>query len=314
MDPVLHLHHLRMKLRLTLIVSSVCIAIAACGGGDTVLPRLASTVSVDISPCTGTSPQKSTPFDISVEGNSRLRLSRNGNVSFAPSGTFQLETTTAVLACSKYPAFSGYMVNSLGERVTGYALDSTGAFSTSLSELNIFTAGDISPSSTRSVFASMSLVANAAPLPLGLFSPDNAATYHFTTSVDVYDTLGARHTVALFFVKTASLAWEVMASAEGAVIHVGQLIFNSAGNLVTSASSEQLRITVPLTNGANPLSVSFELAGSTANSSSFVVNAVTQDGYAFGSVNGFTIAEDGVVTSRYDNGQTRIVGKIPLTM
>ena len=55
-----------------------------------------------------------------------------------------------------------------------------------------------------------------------------------------------------------------------------------------------------------------DFSGSTQFGSNFAVNAVNQDGYASGTLSGFNIDDDGIVTGRYSNGKSKVIGQIIL--
>jgi flagellar hook protein FlgE len=70
--------------------------------------------------------------------------------------------------------------------------------------------------------------------------------------------------------------------------------------------------TVPLTNGANPLTVSLQLGETTQYGADFTVNNINPDGQAEGRLRGLELDQTGVVFARYSNGQSETLGKIAL--
>ena len=67
-------------------------------------------------------------------------------------------------------------------------------------------------------------------------------------------------------------------------------------------------------NGAesNPSGIVVDLRSSTQFSSSFAVNAVSQDGYTTGQLAGLEIDDTGVIFARYTNGQSNVQGQVIL--
>lgn len=58
--------------------------------------------------------------------------------------------------------------------------------------------------------------------------------------------------------------------------------------------------------------ISLDLTAATENGSSFAVTNLTQDGYAPGQLTGIQVENDGIVTARYSNGQSKPAGQIEL--
>ncbi len=122
-----------------------------------------------------------------------------------------------------------------------------------------------------------------------------------------------------------SLGGSLVESAAGnaSANAAGTLTFDSNGNL-TAPSSNVTGIQLGgLTDGAANLSLSWDLFGSNGtgmitqsavgtSSSSNPVSATTQNGYASGSYQGFTVDSSGVVSASYSNGETQVVGQVVL--
>jgi flagellar hook protein FlgE len=66
-------------------------------------------------------------------------------------------------------------------------------------------------------------------------------------------------------------------------------------------------------NGADASAVvTLDIRGSSQVSSTFAVNAVTQDGYTTGQLSGLEIDDTGQIFARYTNGQSKIQGQVIL--
>jgi flagellar hook protein FlgE len=66
-------------------------------------------------------------------------------------------------------------------------------------------------------------------------------------------------------------------------------------------------------NGADAsAAVTLDIRGSSQVSSTFAVNAVTQDGYTTGQLSGLEISDTGEIFARYTNGQSKIQGQVIL--
>ncbi len=67
-----------------------------------------------------------------------------------------------------------------------------------------------------------------------------------------------------------------------------------------------------MTNGAANVTLTQDYADLTQFGGDFAVNSLFQDGYATGRLTGLDIADTGVVSARYTNGQSTALGKIAL--
>jgi len=71
--------------------------------------------------------------------------------------------------------------------------------------------------------------------------------------------------------------------------------------------------TPPPVSTANPLAFNLSLASTTQYGNIFGINSITQDGYTSAQLAGLSVAQDGTVSGRYSNGQTKALGQITLT-
>jgi flagellar hook protein FlgE len=67
-----------------------------------------------------------------------------------------------------------------------------------------------------------------------------------------------------------------------------------------------------LSSGAADLTVALNLKGSTQNSGSFSVGALTVNGFPTGRLTGVDVSDDGLIRATYSNGQAVPIGKIAL--
>lgn len=176
--------------------------------------------------------------------------------------------------------------------------------------------------------------------------PFDATTYNNSTSATVYDSLGNEHIVTTYYQKVdAAVAtpagtdnqWnmkvyisasEIKQPSTPAPVGVApnQLVqlggttviqFNTDGtlNAVTPADPVSVPMVSPgtaLTSGAADLTVALNLSGSTQNSGSFSVGALTVNGFPTGRLTGVDISDDGLIRATYSNGHKVPIGKIAL--
>jgi flagellar hook protein FlgE len=162
----------------------------------------------------------------------------------------------------------------------------------------------------------------------------------FPAQVTVYDSLGVSHVATVTYAQTGTNTWSYSVAlpasefASGVSTPVtGSMTFNSSGDLATvtpaggvatavgtaagNISSIPLSFT-GLADGAADLGMKWNLLGSSGTptisqvDTASAVSATTQNGYASGQYQSFTIDSDGTVTATYSNGQQQAVGKLAL--
>jgi flagellar hook protein FlgE len=139
------------------------------------------------------------------------------------------------------------------------------------------------------------------------------------TSFTAYDSLGTPITVNLTAVlestSTAGNTWRFYADSPqnaGGQLNVGSgtLTFGSDGSL-TSSSGTTISISRAGTGATDPMTIDMNFGAMTqlsGQSSNQVVS--TQDGFAAGTLNTFSVGTDGLITGAYSNGQTQVLGQV----
>jgi flagellar hook protein FlgE len=162
--------------------------------------------------------------------------------------------------------------------------------------------------------------------------PADAATGDtFSTTLEVYDSLGSTHNVDVTWTKTGENTWEMTfadpelngADSGDVTTDAVTITFNSDGTL---ASTDPTDVTLTIegwTTGADDSTISLNLGtiggadGLTQYSSDSTepyldVDTIDQDGLPYGDLTGITIDSDGSVIASYDNGDERTIYKIPI--
>jgi flagellar hook protein FlgE len=243
-------------------------------------------------------------LDLALSGNGFFILSNNGGVSYTRNGAFQVNA-------------NGDLVDSSGDLVQGYAPQSTGGFNTGqLSNMQLTTA-ESQPQATSSATINVNLPSNAAPPADTTFSPSDAASYTDSTSLTVYDSLGAAHTAQLYFSKgpTSGPAntWSAQLYVDGTAVGSAQtLAFSSSGKLTTPTTGQVAFDGYTPATGAATMNMAFNFSGSTQYGDSFGVNSVDPNGYTTGSLVGINISSTGVVQANFTNGQSTTLGQLAL--
>jgi flagellar hook protein FlgE len=256
-------------------------------------------------------------LDLAINGEGFYVLNDNGSRVFTRAGAFSVDR-------------DGYVVNSTGQQLQVFSPigNSSTAFNTgSLSNLQIsLTEG--APNPTSEVSMSINLDAgDASAGPIGSFDPTLPATYDYSTSYTVYDSLGEQHTATMYFLKDngTSNTWHTWLYADngGTMSNVTQgggtaystLVFGTNGTLSTVNGAAATALTydnLTMNNGAAPLAMTLDFADVTQFGGDYAVNSLYQDGFATGRLTGLDISDTGVVSARYTNGQSTALGKVAL--
>ncbi|WP_340649525.1 flagellar hook protein FlgE [Pseudoxanthomonas winnipegensis] len=242
-------------------------------------------------------------LDMAVSGQGFFTLSDNGTTVYSRAGNFSTDA-------------SGYVVNPSGQRLQVFAPNDDGTtFNTGkLSDLQLAT-GDAPPKVTTKVQASVTLPGDATAPTNSPFNAADPTTYSQTTSLTVYDSLGAAHTQSLYFSKTANAnEWTVQTQIDGVSVGGAQtLTYDSSGALVSPANGQLALPAYTPPGGAGAMALSLDLSKSAQYGQKFAVSALNQDGYGTGSLSGISVSSEGVVQASYSNGVTKAIGQVALS-
>jgi len=240
-------------------------------------------------------------LDLAISGQGFFTLSNNGATVYSRAGNFGADR-------------DGYVTNPAGHRLQVFLPNTAGGFDTGrMSDLQLPT-GDAPPAATSNVTVETNLPADAAQ-PAIAFDPLDPNSYNETTSVTVYDSLGASHSQSMYFVKTANPnEWEMHTFVDGNAVGGPQLLQYSDSGALTSPSPGQVTLpATPTTNGSAPLSITMDLGRSTQYGEDFSVLGVTQNGHSTGRLTGIETSPEGVISARYTNGVVQPLGQVAMT-
>jgi flagellar hook protein FlgE len=152
---------------------------------------------------------------------------------------------------------------------------------------------------------------------------NDASTYNNATSLTVFDAKGQQVAMTFYFQKAATDTWNVYATANGESVlgapgapdpvttinfppdgsaptaPVGKVFFDIPAS-VNAAGSD----TLPIPN------FSIDVAAATQFGSAFGVTDIKQDGFSAGLLVAISVENNGIITARYSNGQSRPAGQI----
>ncbi|GHT95212.1 flagellar hook protein FlgE [Betaproteobacteria bacterium] len=282
------------------------------------------------------------PLDIAINGQGFFRMQQfDGSISYSRNGQFDLDK-------------NGFITDAYGNFLTGFDVIMQDAgrsvFAGTASPLQVDTT-NMPPQATQDGLGigatgagatvavnldSRNEVIDPAVTP---FDPLNVASYHDSTSMEVFDSLGNRHVMAIYFVRrdvaaptpappaTAS-TWDVYTQIDGEVPDTAsypfQLMYDANGRptdgttptppyptILMPVSFDLDGLTVP-PGAVSPLEFSIDVTNTTQFGTGFSIYKLTQVGYTTGELAGLSVTKTGVVQGRYTNGLTWDIGQLAL--
>jgi len=252
------------------------------------------------------------PLDMAIIGNGFYVIERfDGSIAYTRNGQFDINK-------------DGYLITPTGEKVLGVRADINGVIPPSggIVQPLFVPQGDIDPRATEKVeIRSGNLNADDAVPISAPFNPDVLDSYNFVHSIPVYDSLGGKHSLEVYFVKTSPGVWEVYARVDGdSATLQGPLLdeFGVPQNLVydqygkLNPPIELFGYSTPLSGSAAALDITLDLSRLNQFGSKFSITDHWQDGYTVGQIAGIVVTQDGIIQGRYTNGQTKNLGQVVL--
>jgi flagellar hook protein FlgE len=246
------------------------------------------------------------PLDAAIQGPAFFVVDTvSGEQEYTRGGNFEVNT-------------NGNLTTSTGELVQGWN-QVDGVLDTNLPLSNIIVpVGSLAPPQVTTT-TSVSLNLNAATVA-------GSATGTFSTSVQVFDSLGEPHTVTFSFAATTTAnQWTYSASIPAgdttspSTPVTGTLTFDSSGKLVSPAATDPAPIiSAPgLVDGAADLNITWNLydfntPDITQYAQASATSAVAQNGSAAANLVSVGLADGGIVLAQYSNGQQVDVGQMAL--
>ncbi|MBO9495250.1 flagellar hook protein FlgE [Thalassotalea sp. G20_0] len=242
-------------------------------------------------------------LDMAINGQGFFMVSDNGELSYSRAGYFSLDA-------------NNYLVNNQGMNLQGYSADASGNILAG-TQTDLKIAQSTMPAQATSQVSSAANLDARASLLTGTIDNSDPGTFNSTMAFDVNDSLGASHTVSLYFAKTADNTWQVDLYFDNAVTaDLSQSIsFNSDGSLATPAGGS---ITLGIAAGdsrlagAGAISMDIDISRFSQLGADFSVNQVAQNGFPPGSLTGIQITQEGILQALYSNGQTQTQGQVVL--
>lgn len=258
------------------------------------------------------------PSDMAIQGNGYFMIPSGDGVAYTRDGAFDLDANGDLVQTSTGSRLLGWTADSLGNIDTSVPVTNNTSLNIPIGRLNA-----VQATTTASMKGNLNAEA------------DSAATY--TSQVRVYDSLGGSHDVTVQYRNhstsmgtdpnapaDATGSWEWVAyegnSATGTPIGSSsdpgnsKIYANGNGASVSAlALGTQNKLTVPSGPGTPsvPIDIDFSAIGQLKSASQ--VTSSGQNGFPPGSLEGYNIGTDGVITGLFTNGLTRPLGQIALS-
>ncbi|WP_404839573.1 lateral flagellar hook protein FlgEL [Aeromonas media] len=237
-------------------------------------------------------------LDLAISGNGFFVLKDgNGQTSYTRAGMFQRDA-------------SNYLTTASGTRLQGYTTNEAG-------ELQSGVVGDIQvktgslpakPSDSLEFVANLKADASVIDQVVHPFDPAKSDSFSYSQSSKVYDSLGVEHTVTQYFVKTGDNSWQVNYAFNGTQTGTPVAMeFNTNGTLKTPTTAPVLNLAPA---GAEPISLTADLAKVSQYASDFNATRNQSNGYTSGDLTGVRVDADGGVYATFTNGQSLLQGQV----
>ena len=259
----------------------------------------------------------------SVSGNfSNGSLQNTGvssNVAITGAGFFVTQQSNGAVDYTRAGDFTvnsaGQLVTTQGQTVMGYpAVNGVVNQSATLTPLLVGQGQNSPPAASTTMQQQTNL--NAA----------STVGTTYSTPMTVYDSLGESHVLTFNYTMSAPNAWTYQVTLPAAdtggagaptVLASGNLTFNSSGNLTAPVGSIPVAIN-GLADGAANMNVAWNLTNPAGTSlltqvaSPSATSATNQNGFVAGTLQSFTITQDGTIQGQFSNGQTQAIGQLAL--
>ena len=232
--------------------------------------------------------------DMMVQGDGFFVVASGGQQMYTRAGAFSFDTT------GKLTTPEGAVVQ--GWMATGGVIDSNGPVGDIVLPIGTTTA----PSATDASTVAGNLKADA---PVYNSADPTTAAGHVTTSIDMYDEIGNKHTVMFDFQKTGANAWALATAVDGGALSAPTSL-DFTGGATWPAGTLDPATTFTVTFGTTTVDVS--LTSLTQFGGETSASATDANGSPSGTLNAFTISPDGTIVGVFSNGMKESLGQIAL--
>lgn len=245
--------------------------------------------------------------DLAIQGNGFFVVSDASNQSFTRDGAFDLD------------ANGNLVMRGSGQRLLGWNADAAGNIDNSaVVGANSYVRVPLGALTSARATSTVTLAGN--------LKSTSEATDTWSTTIRVYDALGGPHDVTIRFSNrtspptggpsgaTSSWDWEAFegTTSLGSSSSSGneKLFFDANGRMMNPTAVGN--ITVPGGGAASAFDVDLNFSGIGQLAADSQVQVTNQNGNAAGTLDGFTIGNDGTIVGIFTNGLTRNLGQVAM--
>lgn len=245
----------------------------------------------------------SAPLDAAIQGDGFMVAKDVDSVVYTRGGSLQVNKL-------------GQLTSSTGQRIQGWT-SVNGVLNTNapIGDITIPVGSSNAPQATKTFSLDLNLTAAAQ---------NGQPSGQFSTSLDVYDSLGASHTMTVNFTRdTTSNEWSYTITSPDGTLTTnpasGVLTFDSNGLLSSPAATDTMP-TVSITglpNGAADMNFTWNLFNNgqsrlTQYNQPSAVAANAQDGSPSAQLIRVGVGDGGQIMAQYSNGSQTVVGQIAM--
>jgi flagellar hook protein FlgE len=266
------------------------------------------------------------PLDLGVSGTGYFILAQDADRLYTRAGNFKIDT-------------SGYIVNNAGLAVLGFPANGSGALEpinvnqvsqSAIQTTEVAIAGNVDSSSALVSVADIPAPGAAVPPTVTYSDLNKVAAY--SNVVDVFDSLGQRHTTTFFFFHTGVNQYTVRAYVNNEDVdpvpvppatgitgyprQVGTATISFGGDgqrdPALDPGDADITANIAWSNGADASEIEFAFSPLTQYAAQSNILSITQDGSGVGAVQSISVSADGKITALLTNGQNSGLGQFAL--
>lgn len=261
------------------------------------------------------------PLDIGIAGTGYFVVAKEDQRYFTRAGNFKVDS-------------AGFVTNQLGLAILGFPANGSGA----LEPININSIKQGTVATTEvdiagNIDASSDLV-NTAVIPVpGLVVPPTV-TYSdlnsfaaYSTVVDVFDTLGEKHTISMFFYHTDTNEYTVRGYVNNEEVDatgtltgyprlIGEKVITFGGNgqrnPLPVVGTPDFTTNITWKNQSELSDIAVTFSPMTQYSAQSNILSISQDGQGVGAVTTLAVSSNGSISALLTNGQQTVIGTLAM--
>jgi len=268
------------------------------------------------------------PTDMAIQGNGYFAVGDGTAISYTRDGAFDLDANGDLVHRATGQRVLGWDYVKQGNENSTAPLNAASSLNIPIGRLNAVQV------TTKASFAGNL----SGYTPVGSDPRTAGGKEDWSTKFNVYDSQGGAHELTLQFFNrqdgapvgspagtASSFQWRVLdssgtelAQSDGATPEGEPLYFSDTGSLLNPSPVPSSSVTIPTTGGLLNFKVDLDftkitqLKTGTATNPESGVNLDQQNGFPPGSLSGFSVGPDGVITGLFTNGLTRALGQLSM--